>query len=237
MRVFAAAVAAAAVLMTAQSVAAQTATASSAFGSVSAQAASVRRSVRRTHAGFRAYGIFETEALTASQSFDAVLGTSRFKLAGGGGELVHFWKGAFVRVMATKGKKTGERVFVTSAQKVIPLGIPVTVQMTPSEVGGGWRFGALDRRGRFEPYAGVSGLFLRYKETSQFAESGEDTDKVFLGTSLFGGIDVGLSFVHLGVEGVYRRVPKAIGDAGVSKSFGENDLGGAVMRILFGIGF
>jgi hypothetical protein len=247
MRFFATAVVAAAVLMTAQSVSAQTfmppaseATAVQtawAPRSFSAQSASVRRSSRRERPGLRAYGIFESEALTASQSFDAVLGSSRLELKGAGADLVHLWKGAFVRVTVTKGKKSGQRVFVTSSKEVIPLNIPLTVQMTPLEIGGGWRFGSLDGGGHIVPYVGANGLWLHYKETSQFSEPGEDTDETFKGSSVFGGIDVGISFVRVGIEGLYRRVPKALGDNGVSESFGEHDLGGAAVRVTFGIGF
>jgi len=238
MRILVAAVVAAAVLLTAQSAAAQIVGLPPASGSLSLQRASVRRPPpRRTRTGIRAYGIFETEALTAGQSFDALLGSSRFELAGAGADIVHLWKGVFARVAVTDGKKTGQRVFVTSSKAVIPLNIPMTVRMTPFEIGGGWHAAPMDRGGHVEPYAGASGLWMHYKETSQFADTGEDTDATFKGASVFGGLDIGFSFVHVGIEGLYRHLPKALGDNGVSKSFGETNLGGAALRLTFGIGF
>jgi hypothetical protein len=232
-----AAVAAVAVVMTAQSVSAQTFAAPASRPVLSTQSASSRRSAPRPRPGLRVYGIFESEALSAHQSFEAVLGSSRFELKGAGGDVVNVWRGAFARVTFTQGRKSGQRVFVTSSKTVIPLGIPVTVEMTPLEIGGGWRFASLDHGGHVEPYVGAAGLWLHYKETSKFSDPGEDTDAKFTGSAVFGGIDVGIGFVRVGVEGLYRRVPKALGDSGASQSFGEHDLGGGVIRLTIGIGF
>jgi hypothetical protein len=46
----------------------------------------------------------------------------------------------FIRGMVAHAGKDGERVFVNDGQ-VFPLGIPLTVGMTPIELGGGWRLG------------------------------------------------------------------------------------------------
>jgi hypothetical protein len=136
----------------------------------------------------------------------------------------------------THVEKTGTRVIVDGTE-AIPLNIPLTIGMTPIELGGGWRFGGLDKGSHLVPYVGAAGLFLQYRETSEFADDSENTNTTFHGSTIFGGIDVAIKFVHVGVEGVYRHVPNAIGAGGVSQAFKENDLGGGVVRFMFGVGF
>jgi hypothetical protein len=184
--------------------------------------------------GLRAYGIVDADTLAAKDSFEAVLGTSRLTAFGGGVDVTDIWRHVFVRVAATHASKTGSRVFVSGTQ-VFPLGIPLTVAMTPIEAGGGWRF-ASKAGSRITPYAGVSFLSLGYTETSSFADAGENTSERFTGQSLFGGVDVGIvKWIAVAAEVQYRRVPNAIGAGGVSKDFDENDLGGFTARITIGI--
>lgn len=182
--------------------------------------------------GLRAYGIVDFNTLAAKQSFEAVLGTSKLKMFGGGAEL-DIWKNIFVRVAGTRARETGTRVFV-SGSEVFKLGIPLTVTMTPIEAGGGWRF--VTKSGRLTPYAGVSYLSLGYSEVSEFAEAGENTSERFTGQAVFGGAEFRIWkwFIAAG-EAQYRRVPKALGAGGVSKDFNETDLGGFTARIAIGI--
>ena len=76
-----------------------------------------------------------------------------------------------------------------------------------------------------------------YKETSDFASSDENTDTSDSGQNLFGGLEVGVRYIRIGVEAMYRRVPDAFGAGGVSKAMNEKDLGGTVVRLTIGIGF
>ena len=179
----------------------------------------------------RAYGIFDFNNMAAKESFEAVLGTSQLKGFGGGVE-VDIWKHLFVRVAGTQARDTGSRVFV-SGSEVFPLGIPLTVTMTPIEAGGGWRFET--KSGRLTPYAGVSYLSMGYAEESDFAEAGENTSERFAGQAVFGGAEFRIWkwFIAAG-EAQYRRVPNALGAGGVSKDFGESDLGGVTARIMIG---
>jgi hypothetical protein len=184
--------------------------------------------------GLRAYGIVDADTLAAKDSFDAVLGTSRLTAFGGGVDVTDIWKHVFVRVAATRASKTGSRVFVSGTQ-VFPLGIPLTVTMTPIEVGGGWRF-ASKGSSRVTPYAGVSFLSVGYTETSKFADPADNTSERFPGQSLFGGVDVGVvKWIAVAAEVQYRRVPNALVAGGASQDFDENDLGGFTARITFGI--
>ena len=187
--------------------------------------------------GANVYVLFDQESLAATQSFTAVLGTSRVPLAGAGIDIVRLWKGLFVRVAIEKGSKTGSRVFVDSSQQVFPLNVPLTVTMTPVEAGAGWRLPAFDRKGHVVPYLGAAALWLRYEESSSFADTGENTDATYQGAAIFAGVEGNVSHLNLGVEGVYRRVPNAVGAAGVSSTFKENDLGGAAVRVRIGVGF
>lgn len=180
----------------------------------------------------RAYGIFDYNTLAAKQSFEAVLGTSKLKAFGGGVE-VDIWKHLFVRVAGTRARDTGSRVFVAGGE-VFPLGLPLTVTMTPIEAGGGWRF--VTKSGRLTPYAGVSYLSMGYAEESERAEPGENTSERFKGQAVFGGAEFRIwKWIVAAGEAQYRRVPKALGAGGVSKDFNETDLGGVTARVSIGI--
>jgi opacity protein-like surface antigen len=184
--------------------------------------------------GLRAYGIVALDAVAATESFNAVLGTSQLKAFGAGVDVVNLWKHLFARVAVTRARKEGSRVFVSGAE-VFPLGIPLTVTMTPVEAGGGWRFeSALGPR--VTPYAGAAFLSMGYTETSQFAEAGENTSERFKGQAVFGGAEFGiLKWLVASAEGQYRRVPDAAGAGGVSKEFNETDLGGFSARVTIGV--
>ena len=139
--------------------------------STNAQAASMRRPpATKARIGVRAYGLVEHEWLKATSSFNAVLGTSSLTFAGGGADVVNLWKGAFFRLDGARAKKSGTRVFLDGTTP-ISLNIPLTVTMTPIEIGGGWRFAPLDRGRHLVPYAGAARLTLRYRETSQFSQA------------------------------------------------------------------
>jgi hypothetical protein len=182
----------------------------------------------------RAYFTFDTTTLTAADTFDAVIGRSRLSMPGGGAELLRIWKGLFARVAFASAKETGSRVVVFD-DEVIDLGIPLTVELAPLEIAGGWRFPAFAGR-RLVPYAGAGLLRMSYRETSDFAMGDDNTDTVFNGGVVFGGIEAALvSWVIAGAEVQYRTVPDALGEGGVSQVFGDTDLGGVTVRVLVGI--
>ena len=183
--------------------------------------------------GLHAYGIVDLDSLTAKQSFEAVLGTSQLKAFGGGVEVADIWKHVFVRVAVTRARETGTRGFV-SGSEFFPLNIPLTMTMTPLEAGGGWRF-VSNKGSRFTPYAGVSFLSVGYTETSTGADAAENSSESFKGQSVFGGVEIGvLKGLTVTAEAQYRRVPNALGGGGVSKDFGDTDLGGVTARITIG---
>ena len=192
-----------------------------------------RTAPKKQPIGFRAYGFYDFEVKSASQTFTAVTGSSIFNGFGGGFEVTNLWKNVFARLTVSYASKSGQRVFVNN-NTVFPLGIPLTVSMTPIEVAAGWRQ-TVDRRGLYSAYAGGGAMFLAYSETSTQSIAGEDTSQTFGGFTLFGGFDRGFhKNLFVGAEAMYRGVPSAIGTAGVSQIYGETNLGGFAVRVLFG---
>lgn len=169
--------------------------------------------------------------LAAGSTFQAVLGTSQATELGGG---ISLTQGSyFIDVTARRFARDGERVFVQNGQ-VYPLGIPTTVTMTPIDVSVGYRFRPF---GRLRPYAGGGYTRMQYEETADFASSGDDVSESFNGFHLVGGGEWRLArFVGIATEAAWTRIAKAIGDAGASKAFGEDDLGGASIRLKVVIG-
>ena len=182
--------------------------------------------------GLRAFGTIDINALMAQDSFNAALGTSRLTAFGGGIDVLNIWKGTFLRAAVSTTSKTGSRAFVANGQ-AISLNVPLTVSMTPVEVGGGWRFLT---RTRTVPYVGGGGLAQLYSEKSHFAVAGEDVSQTNVGYFAVAGIEVGaVRWLVVGVEAQFRGVPHAIGQTGISQSFGETNLGGFTARILIGV--
>lgn len=170
----------------------------------------------------------------ASKSFDAVLGSDQGQDFGGG---INLTRGRlWLEVGARQFSKSGERVFVTTGGQVFPLGIDTDVTMTPLEVTAGWRFRPLFS-GRVRPQLGVGYTRLRYEESAAFAQSGDDVDETFNGVHVVGGVELRLHrWVGLGTDVVWTSVADAIGEAGASKAFGEDNLGGTSLRVKLVIG-
>jgi hypothetical protein len=183
----------------------------------------------------RAYFLVEGTEMTAANTFDAVLGESRVFARGGGAEALSLWRGLFARVAFSAARETGDRVVIADNNDAVPVGIPVTIELQPIEIGGGWR-SRPGASGRLVGYLGGSVLLMRYRETSQFGGDEDNTDATYRGYAGFAGLEVVLgAWVIAGAEAQYRLVPDAIGTGGVSEAFGESDLGGVTVRVLLGI--
>jgi len=182
-------------------------------------------------------------SFAASDSFEAILDTSSGPIFGGGGQ-VNLPLNLFARVDVTRFKKDGERAFVTPSGEVFKLGIPATIEVMPIEFTGGYRrefvFG---RRGnspgfRLIPFAGAGAGVVQYKETSDFAQAGDDVDESFTSYHIVGGVEVPLwKWIGVGAEYHHRWVPDALGTGGVSEQFNETDLGGGTFRFRVMFGF
>ena len=196
---------------------------------------------------FRGFFSFDMTSLTASETYDALLGSSTVTALGGGGEIGGIWKQLFVRFGVGQTSETGERAFVVNGD-VVPVGIPITVKMMPIEVIGGWRFtpkgkprsgtaaSSVTPHAPYSFYAGGGPVFFKYSETSDFGGPDDNLNEMFTGFVFYGGMSVDLGrWVFVSGEGGYRSVPDALGGAGLSADFGESDLGGTVLRVMVGI--
>jgi opacity protein-like surface antigen len=183
--------------------------------------------------GFAAYGLFDYEQMAASDTFNAIFDKSSLTGFGFGAEGVNLYGGLFARVTFSRSSETGSRVAIID-NEAVSLNIPLDLTLTTTEAAGGWRF-AMDRLRKYNAYGGAGVLFVSFKETSQFAESGDDDKETFTGYDFFGGIDATLAkYLFAAAEVQYRIVPNALGEGGASQDFGETDLGGFVFRVLFG---
>lgn len=179
---------------------------------------------------FGVRGVIEVgpQLFTASRTFDAILGTEWGTFVGGGGQAR--WKNLVFEVTASQFKKTGERVFISGGE-LFPLGIPTTVTLRPIEFTGAYRLPGL---WRLRPYAGGGFGKQRYKETSTFATAEENVERTDTSYHVLGGTEVRIwRWINAGAEVRYRAVRDAIGEGGVSKEYGETDLGGT--SVLFRI--
>lgn len=174
------------------------------------------------------------DRFAASRSFNAIFGKDSGPIFGGGGEVVLHGRW-FVRVDAWRYRDDGERAIRVENQ-TFRLGIPLTVTILPIEVDAGYRM-PLGRARTLIPYVGAGVSSHSYKETSSFSTGDENVNERFTGYQILGGIEYRLHRV-VGIAGEvqYTTVPDAIGAAGLSAEFDENDLGGVILRarVLFG---
>jgi hypothetical protein len=186
-----------------------------------------------------AYGSAGLFTATAIESFDAILDTHSGPDLGGGIQVA--WRrgplrGIFVQADVSRFEKTGERVFV-DGNDVFPLGIPLTITLTPLEVSAGYRGAAGRRGGAGGPvsyFAGGGVGTLRYREADDDAQV---TDS-FVSYHVMGGADVRVwGPLFVGGEARYRWVPDSLGVGGVSEAFTEKDLGGTTFRVRVGVTF
>jgi hypothetical protein len=171
-------------------------------------------------------------SLSASDSFKAVAGTNRVSGFGAGATLTGIWEGLFADIAFSQQKLDGQRVFAT-AGTVYELGIPLEITLRPIDVGGGWRFLA----GRISPYVGAGVTFVSYKETADFAQTGDDVSERQAGLLILGGLDVALiRWLYAGAEVRYRGVNGILGTGGVSGVYNEDSLGGVAVAVRMSVG-
>ena len=181
--------------------------------------------------GLFAFAEIGRQAFTSSETFDAIVSDTWGTFPGGGGQVR--WRQFVFEVSASRYKRDGERAFVSGGQ-VFRLGIPTTITLTPIDVTAVYRLRPV---WRLVPYAGGGFVHQSYKETSQFADSGENVSESHNGFNLTGGAELRIwRWVSSAVEVRYRSLPDAIGKGGVSADFGEDDLGGTGFRVKILIG-
>jgi opacity protein-like surface antigen len=162
-------------------------------------------------------------AMAASQTGKALFGASDGAIFGGAVRYT-FWRGAFVSAGASTFSKDGQRVFVaTASAPVQKLGFPLHMSLTPTVLDLGYRF----RRGHLlVPYASAGVAITRYEETSTVAGQSFDESLTKAGFAAAVGVEVGRRWLRFAAEGGWTTVPGALGRSGVSKVYGEDDIGG-----------
>jgi opacity protein-like surface antigen len=184
--------------------------------------------------GVRGFGMVGSFTFSAEDSFKAILDKNSGVVFGGGGQVLLPWN-IYVEIGAWRFKDEGERVFVTNNNEVFKLGIPVEITVTPIELTAGYRFRPVAQR--VVPYAGVGYSSYRYKETSQFADPGENVDERFPGFHVLGGVEYQpVRWLGIGGELSWSSIADALGEGGVTEHYNEDNLGGASFRLKISVG-
>jgi len=177
----------------------------------------------------RPFFVLTGEKFAAKQTFDATFGQSFEPFFGGGLELVlSEGSGFYVDAAVSRFKKTGQRAFRANGRN-FSLGIPLTATLRPIELSVGYRFRTAPR---LFPYVGLGVGSYGYKETSDFSDAGENVDTRHSGYLAVGGAEVRVHrLVGIAGDVQYTRVHGILGNGGISKDAGENDLGGITVRL------
>lgn len=180
----------------------------------------------------RVFAWGDWQAMAARDAFEAVTDASTIGGIGGGLEIHDLWKGVFLRGALSRLEADGERVFVFNGT-VFPLGQPLTMTMTPVELGAGWRFRPIARR--VTPYLGGGALWLKFREESGGLSS-DNVSETYTGGVAFGGVDVSIwRALSAGAEVAVRQA-KVKNPGGAFEAFGEDDMGGVSFRLMLSIG-
>jgi hypothetical protein len=169
-------------------------------------------------------------SLNASRSAAALFG-SRGGAILGAGVRAGLGKNLFARLSASHIGRSGERVFVADEHSpVFPLGHPLALRLVPVYLDLALR---VSPEARLHPYAGIGAGAVLFHEESTVAGDTQTENRTRPSGRVLAGIVWGVGAVKLGGEVGYSRTPDAIGVGGVSKVYGENDVGGlSVMATL-----
>ena len=191
-------------------------------------------SSREWNLTFRPFLLFNGEAFAAQKTFDAVLGTASVRPFWGGGLQVGLLDHFFVQLNASRYGQSGQRAFVAPDGTIFPLNIPLDVSITTFEVAGAYRRPIVRR---VWAYGAVGITRDAYTETSSFADAAENTDASAAGLAVLGGVEVRVHpWVSVAGEFAHTRVHGILGSGGISKDFGEDNLGGNAIRLRILVG-
>jgi hypothetical protein len=170
--------------------------------------------------------VFGRQQFAAKQTFEAIFGESVQPFRGGGVDVV-VYRNFFAELGFSRFERTGERVF-RSGDEIFRLGIPLTATIAPIELSGGYR---MTEWRRVIPYGGVGFGSYHYQEESDFSAAGENVDVSKKGVILVAGAEVRVArWVGVAVDVRKTTIDDIIGSAGISKEFGETNLGGTAFR-------
>ena len=184
----------------------------------------------------RGYGEGGIHWFAASDTFEAVLGSSSGPIFGGGVEAL--WnRHLSISFDVSRFQATGERVFVFN-DEVFPLGIETTVNIVPMAVNVAYR---LERpRRTLTPFVGGGVNWHRYTETSDFADRrrGRVRHLQRAARARRRGVAGCRATSSVGGVGRWISVRDALGDepTSVAAAFDEHDLGGFDLRVRIVVG-
>ena len=180
----------------------------------------------------RGFVLFSRQQFQAEKTFEAIFDDASGSFRGFGADLV-LARNVFVEIGWSRFEKTGERVFLFN-NTVSKLGIPLTITLRPFEFSGGYRVTLWPR---VIPYGGIGVASVRYEETSDFAATGDDVSVSGSGVVFLGGAEVRLArFIGVSADIHHSSLGDIIGKAGISKEYGEDNLGGTAVRFRIIIG-
>ncbi len=194
--------------------------------------------VPRLPIGVRVYGLFDAEFMTASEAFDAVTGSSMMLGYGAGADVQNVWRQIFVHGGFAVASADGRRGFLDDlgGAGFIDSGFDIRIGLRTIELGGGWRI-TNKKRPNMAWNVGGGVLFNGYSQKSDFGQESIDVDVSTPGYYASLGLEFKVG-KHLtaGVDAQYRTVPDGLAGE-ISAVTGETNLGGVVVRGLFGFRF
>lgn len=161
-------------------------------------------------------------SINAKDSYDAVFGGAMMRY---GAQIEFRPTDHFLLSLAGEtGSKTGERVLPT--RPPIRTGVAEKLTLTPIHLSVAWIF---HPEANVNWYAGLGPTFLNWKDSSAGdSNSGSDT-----GAHLVGGVRwQSAGRWSVGGEVRYSTVPNAVGNAGITKFYNEDDLGGLSLSLM-----
>lgn len=170
----------------------------------------------------------------ASKSAKAIFDGSSGGGTVGGFARLGLGQAFFVEAHARYFQRKGERVFVADpTSQVFRLGHPLTIRLIPYYGMLGFRVG---HSPRWAPYIAAGLGATSYNEKSDVAGLIETSSKTKAAGHVAAGVDLLTGPLRFGAEIMYSAVPNTIGESGVSKVYGEKDVGGLsiVARLAFG---
>jgi hypothetical protein len=183
---------------------------------------------------FRPFVMGSEEAFAAVETFKGTFGQSYEPFFGGGLQVVFNGK-YYVEVNASRFKKTGQRAFLNNGE-TFGLGIAQTVTITPLEVLVGYRFKPRQMP-RVRPYVAGGLAWYAYQQVSDFVDPADNVDTQHAGFAGQAGVEFRLHrWVGISGDVDFTHVGGIIGQGGISKDAGENDLGGVAARLRLIIG-
>ena len=130
-------------------------------------------------------------------------------------------------------RREGERAFAAGpSSEAFRLGHPLTFVLTEGVASAGYR---LRRFGPFRSYAALGAGIAAWNESSVIAGLTERSKGTAPLLEARVGLESERGAFRIGVEGGLTLIPRSVGVGGISKVYGENDLGGlfAVLKVGF----